>query len=294
VFYFWSPILGENGKYKAQRRGTVFLHAGMGESSSSSRRTSDFTHVFEARDAKALSELLASGHMRVNGDHCVVNVPQASSTEQQKCGLLYWACYHEWAEGIALLMRHGANPYLLDLTMDTWITPRDVLVQKLKAVSSAGAQTPSLEALYYYMLALLGGNHEKTTPFDVDAPFHKMPGSSAFKGTALMYAAQEGYVHGAQLLVDKYEADPILSLPSEHEQHVGKKRGRQPQLGVSAMDYALKALFAMVRSNPEEKEEEDAAQKQKKMEQLMATVEYLRTFDQAYIMDEDLEDVDEE
>ena len=75
---------------------------------------------------------------------------------------------------------------------------------------------------------------------------------------------------------------------------MGKKRGRQPQLGVSAMDYALKALFAMVRSNPEEKEEEEAAQKQKKMEQLMATVEYLRTFDQAYIMDEDLEDVDEE
>ena len=104
-------------------------------------------------------------------------------------------------------------------------------------------------------------------------------------------------LHGAQLLVDKYEADPILSLPAEHEHqhhHVGKKRGRQPQLGVSAMDYALKALFAMVRSNPEEKEEEEAAQKQKKMEQLMATVEYLRTFDQAYIMDEDLEDVDEE
>jgi hypothetical protein len=257
----------------------------MDESSSSPQRTSDFTHVFEARDVKALSELLASGDMRVNRDHCVMNAPHASSTEQHKYGLLYWVCYFQWAEGIVMLMRHGANPYLLDLTMDTSVTPRDVLVQKLKEASGAqtvGRQTPP-EALYY-MLTMLGGNHGKTTLFDVDAPFKKMPTSSAFKGTALMYAAQEGYVHGAQLLVDKYQADPLLSLPAEH--HVGKKRSRQPQLGVSAMDYALKALFAVVRSNPDEG---DAVQKEK-MEQLMAMVEYLRTFDQAYMMDEDLDE----
>jgi hypothetical protein len=91
--------------------------------------------------------------------------------------------------------------------MDTWVTPRDVLMQKLEDVA-LGAQTQP-HALYS-MLTVVGG--DRKTRFDVDAPFKKMALLSPFKGTALMYAAQEGYVHdegyvhGAQVfkLVDKY------------------------------------------------------------------------------------------
>jgi hypothetical protein len=112
-----------------------------------------------------------------------------------------------------------------------------------------------------------------------------------------MYAAQEGYVHDegyahrAQVLVDKYWADPLLSLPADH--HGSKKHRRQQHLGVAAMDDSLKSSFAVVRLNLEEGY---AIQKTKteRIEQLIVTVEYLRTFKLAYMINQDEADDDEE
>jgi hypothetical protein len=84
MLYSWSSILGKIGSIKC--RATI-LHTGIGKSSSS-KRTSYFTHVFEALDVKALSQLLASGVIRVNYEHCLVNAP-SSSTKQHKYGLRY-------------------------------------------------------------------------------------------------------------------------------------------------------------------------------------------------------------
>jgi hypothetical protein len=82
-----------------------------------------------------------------------------------------------------------------------------------------------------------------------------------------------------------------LSLPADH--HGGKKHRRQQHLGVVAMDYSLKSFFAALPLDPEEGY---AMQKTKteRIEQLIVTVEYLRTFELAYMMNEDQDGADDE
>jgi len=253
--------------------------SGMTEPSSSNG--TDRTLLFEARDVKTLAALLASGEMNVQLDF------GTSADGQIKYGLLSWACVFEWAEGIALLMTHDANPDLVDLGMDSVLSPREILKSKFKDLPSDDyQQLHSLE----YMLALIGG--APGTKFRVDKPFTRIPSSRSHM-SALLYAAQEGYLHGAELLVEKYDADPLLSFPVHDVDDIllkRKREGHECTPGLSAMDYALKTYHEAVLSNGTEEDSEAVEKKKERVEQLYALMEYLRDFERHFFTKSEMED----
>lgn len=254
----------------------------------SGTKASDFTHIFRARDIDALLSNLESGAMRPNIDFCIVDNPQSGGDPLQYA-LLYSACYFEWPEAVALLVKHMATlPKAVDLDMDAFDTPHELLVERTS--TRMGHPNPSV---LHYMIALLGENE------DIDARL-----DGGFRGTALMFAAQAGYVHGARLLVEKYKANPMLSLQDESKQKK-RKRGDGGAGGsnevitrkyVSALDYALESLCD--EAYPRCEEGEALSKKRDAIERLTAMVEYLREFERKDWFgfgtdDEDEDDEDE-